>query len=116
MGADTADKKGFVTLTKMPRPDHPSERQPICLRVDLIGMIVVDNYDYKPDDKAPVALLPNAKILHGEGTFVHTMTGASFMVQESPDQILDLIEQAKKGDTKKTGYTVAMPAFFPKPN
>lgn len=104
-----ADKKGFVTLTKAPRPDHPNEHQPLLLRVDLIGMIVVDSFNYTPDDKAKVALLPNAKVLSGEGTFIHTVTGGSFMVLETPDTILDLIANARSGETKRTGYTPEQP-------
>lgn len=95
--------KGFVTLTKRPRPDHPSERQTMSIREDLIGGVGVEDFNYTPADKAPVAVLPNAKILKGEATAVYCTVG-TFFVKETPDEVLRLICDARKGVTKTSGW------------
>lgn len=114
MGSE-ASQKGFVTMTKRPRPDHPTEKQPLCVREDMIALVVVDEFNYTPDDKAAVRLLPNAKVLRGEATFVYTVTGGAFCVMETPDEVIRLIGDARKGVTKETGYTPAAPSALAAP-
>lgn len=101
-------KKGYVLLTQRPRPDHPNEKRPLLLREDLIGIVVVGDYKYEPDNKAPVQLLPNARVLSGEATFVSTLTGVQFVVHESMQEVHRRIEAARNGAAP--GFTEEQPA------
>lgn len=97
-------KHVFVRFKARPRPDHPTEDRPIVLRADTIMCITREPFNYTPDDKAPVAVLPNAKILKGEATVVTTVMGAQFWVDGTIEEVLQKIKDAYSG----TPYTLPM--------
>lgn len=86
-----------VKLTALPRPDHPSEREPILLRVDLIAHVAMGDFNYTPAENAPVALLPNNKALKGRAPAVFMVYGASFFVTETVKEVWEKIAAAQDG-------------------
>lgn len=89
--------KNYVLLTKLPRPDHPTERKLSLVRVDMIVGVDDDEYNYEPDAKAPVAIPKNSPLLRGPCTAVILATGRVVVVKEPVAEVWAKIAAAREG-------------------
>lgn len=87
-----------IAVTRRPRPDHPTEKYRVAIRVDLIAHVCEGPFAYTPDDKAAIGVPKNSPLLRGDATFIATVYGVEFVVQESLVEVLAKIEAANRGE------------------